>query len=110
MLVQSGGQKIEEIRRNIFTPLNLSHQIDDEIQRRINVLIHKDVLTKEEAIRISELLLSVNQDQDPGVEINRRILSILEQRQVITKKDLLSLRQKIEELTLRFAEFDIPNS
>lgn len=47
-LVQSGGKRIDEIQRNIFTSLNFARHFDSEIDRRVKVLIENGEMSKAE--------------------------------------------------------------
>ena len=46
-LVQSGGKRLDEIRRNIFNSLTLAHHFDVEIERRVNILISNGEIDQE---------------------------------------------------------------
>ncbi len=106
-LVQSGGERIDEIRRNIFDTLNLNHHYDVEIERRVNYLVERREISQEEGAQILEKLLSVNPRRDEVVEtIETRIEEFLQGRQIPTKNDLSALIQKIDKLTMRVEELN----
>jgi polyhydroxyalkanoate synthesis repressor PhaR len=109
-LVQSGGSKIEDIRRNIFNSLSLFHHYDDEIKRRILFLVENGEYTKEEGDRILEKLLAVSPQQETSEELEHRILELINVRQVPTKKELKLITQKIDELSQRLDEFNSENN
>ena len=49
-LVRTGGDTINTLRRGLSVPLDLVKQVDSEIERRLQVLISKGELAKEEGI------------------------------------------------------------
>lgn len=101
-LVQSGGKRIEEIRRNVFNSLNLAHHFDNEIERRVNQLISDGQIKEEVGNQLLEKLLSVSYPQEDLREnIEARITELLHSSQMPTKTDLQALIQKIDDLTKR---------
>lgn len=101
-LVQSGGSRIEEIRRKIFDSLNLSHHYDVEIERRVNILVERGDLDQEEGIRLLNLLLNVGVGPDELIEgLENRIISFFQQQQIPSKKDIEALMQRLESLAER---------
>ena len=63
-LVQSGGKRMEEIRRNIFNSLTLAHHFDAEIERRVDLLISRGEMSQEEGAQLLLRLLSVGYTPD----------------------------------------------
>src|SRR4030043_954012 len=63
-LVQSGGKRMDEIRRNIFNSLNLAHHFDVEIERRVNILISNGEFDQEAGNLLLKKLLSVSYRQE----------------------------------------------
>lgn len=107
-LVQSSGHRIEEIRQSIFNSMNLTHHFDVEIERRINQLIDEGELTQEMGMQILKKLLAVNFRRDELIEnIEGRIEEFLNQRQIPSKSDLLTLIQKIDKLTKRVDDINL---
>lgn len=101
-LVQSGGNRIDEIRRNIFNSLNLAHHYDVEIERRLNLLIGSGELSLEAGMKLLGKLLSVSSmKEDLQENVEGKILEFLRERQIPTKKDIQILIQKIETLSKR---------
>jgi polyhydroxyalkanoate synthesis repressor PhaR len=107
-LVQSGGKRIEEIRRNIFTSLNFAHHFDDEIQRRINLLIESGELTMAEGDRLVEKLHTVGIKQENLFEnIEVKIIEFLKDREIPTRDDYRSLMSRIDTLTIKVEELAV---
>ncbi len=57
-LVQSGGRTLSSLRQSFINPHDLIHQIDTEIDQRIQSLISRGELAEEEARRWREKLLA----------------------------------------------------
>ena len=106
-LVQSSGNRIDEIRRNIFNSLNLSHHYDVEIERRVNLLIESGELGQEAGTKVLEKMLSVSSmNEDFQENIEGTILEFLRQRQIPTKNEFQTLTQKIEALSKKLEEIN----
>jgi polyhydroxyalkanoate synthesis repressor PhaR len=104
-LVQSGGSRIEEIRQNIFSSLNLAHHYDVEIEKRVNLLVGNGELSQAEGTQILGKLLSISSIKDDVREnVEGKILEFLKQRQVPTKSEFQTLIQKIETLSKKVEE------
>jgi len=101
-LVQSGGNKIEDLRRSIFNSLSLSRSYDAEISRRINLLVETGELTEETGSMITKKLISVNQQYfEPDNEIETRVSIYLNEKQIPTNSDLQELINRIDEMSQR---------
>lgn len=99
-LVQAGGYRLDEIRQNIFTSLNLAHHYDVEIERRINQLVDRGIFSQAEGSQILEKLLSVSSRQEELLEnVEGKFVEFLQKRQIPTKEEIRSLIQKIDELS-----------
>lgn len=106
-LVQSSGNRIDEIRRNIFNSLNLSHHYDVEIERRVNLLIESGELGQEAGTKVLGKLLTVSSmNEDFQGDIEERILEFLRQRQIPTKSEFQTLTQKIEALSKKLEDIN----
>ncbi len=57
-LVRAGGDTLGTLRRGLTLPLDLWRHVDEEIDRRVQDLISKGELAKEEGLRLREKLLS----------------------------------------------------
>jgi polyhydroxyalkanoate synthesis repressor PhaR len=106
-LVQSGGRRLEEIRRNVFNALILSHHFDMEIERRINLLVDMGELSQKEGSKLLEKLLSITYTPDDMRDIiEERIMEFLEERQLPSKSDLQSLIDRVESLSAKVDELN----
>jgi polyhydroxyalkanoate synthesis repressor PhaR len=106
-LIQSGGNRIDDLRQNVFNSLNLTHHYDVEIERRVNRLVEYGEYSQESGAQLLEKLLSVGPRHDEVIEnIEERIVEFLRQKQIPTKKDIYSLIDKIDDLSKRVEELN----
>lgn len=98
-LVQAGGETLNTLRRSLSVPLDMFHQVDFEIERRLQVLISKGELAKEEGANLRDKLLSFSLQQDSELPDGQDIGSILNRHGVPTRGDIANLNEQIEALT-----------
>ena len=110
-LVQSGGIRIDELRRNIIDSLNINHHYDLEIERRVNLLIKQGEMSQDEGAQLIDKLISIgHQEQDKIGEIEEVIFWYLMDQQIPTKNELQLLIQQIDTITQRVDELHSENS
>jgi polyhydroxyalkanoate synthesis repressor PhaR len=96
-LVQAGGEKLSTLRRTLALPLDLLHHVDEEIDRRVNLLIRRGELGEEEGRRLRAKLIS--QPQADQVELSEDQLErALMEHGVPTREELHELEEKLETL------------
>ncbi len=98
-LVQAGGDTLNTLRRSLSVPLDLIHQVDSEIERRLQVLISKGELAKEEGANLRDKLLSFNIQFDSELSDGQDLGSLLSRHGVPTRGDIDHLNEQIEALT-----------
>lgn len=94
-LVQAGGDTVNTLRRGLTAPLDLFRQVDDEIERRLQTLINRGELAREEGTRLRNKLLN----RESGVE--EEIEHALTARGVPRKEEIQRLNQQIETLATK---------
>jgi polyhydroxyalkanoate synthesis repressor PhaR len=110
-LVQSGGKRMDEIRRNIFDSLNLAHHFDVEIERRVNLLIANGEFSQEAGTQLLDKLLTVGNLQNDLIEnVEGKIIELLRERQIPTKSDFLTIIKRIETLSEKVEGITAENS
>jgi polyhydroxyalkanoate synthesis repressor PhaR len=98
-LVQSGGNKIDELRHNLLDTLSLHHNFDFEIERRIKLLIENGELTQESGNQFLDKLISIGHQSDNSSDnIEDAIIGYIKDRQIPTKNDLQLLIQQIDSI------------
>lgn len=100
-LVRAGGDTLGTLRRGLTLPLDLWRHVDEEIDRRVQDLISKGELAKEEGLHLRDKLLSpmfAAPDTPPTqVELER----ILADHGVPTRDELERLHAQIEALSTK---------
>ncbi len=56
-LVQAGGDTVNSLRRTLSAPLDLFRQVDEEIENRLQNLINRGELAKDEGLKLQQKLL-----------------------------------------------------
>lgn len=101
-LVRAGGDTLGTLRRGLSLPLDLWRHVDEEIDRRVQALINKGDLAKEEGLRLREKLLSpmfaAPEANQPDEEHLERILN---EHGVPTRAELERLQNRIEVLSAK---------
>jgi polyhydroxyalkanoate synthesis repressor PhaR len=104
-LVQSGGKRVDEIRRNLFTSLNFAHHFDIEIERRIKILIENGEFSQPDGDLLLDKLLSVGFKQENLIEnIEGKMVEFLKDKEVPTRDDFRTLMNRIDTLSSKVEE------
>ena len=98
-LVQAGGDTLNTLRRSLTVPLDLFHQVDNEIERRLQLLISKGELAMEEGLNLRDKLLSLNGSQENQLSDDIELENFLNRHGVPTRNDIERLNEQIEALT-----------
>jgi polyhydroxyalkanoate synthesis repressor PhaR len=99
-LVRTGGDTLNTLRRGLSVPLDLVKQVDSEIEHRLQELISKGELAKEEGLRLRDKLLSFSgQETDPSDREEEELQTLLSKHDVPTRVEVDRLKQQIEMLT-----------
>ena len=99
-LVEAGGNTLATLRQRLSAPLDMLHQVDDEIQARIEKLVSLGELAEDEGRRLAQRLLAlgaaVRADRAGQEEAVERALQA---RGVPTREDIDRLSRVIDQLT-----------
>jgi polyhydroxyalkanoate synthesis repressor PhaR len=107
-LVQSGGKRIEEIRRNIFTSMNFEHHFDVEIERRIKILIESGDISEDDGRQLLEKMLTVGYKPEKITEnVEGKITEFLIDRGIPTRDDFITLINRIDILSKQVEELNL---
>ena len=98
-LVRTGGDTVNTLRRGLFAPLGLVKQVDSEIEQRLQVLISKGELAREEGLRLRSKLLSFSNQSDDQGEDNEEDEPLTSRQDVPTREEIDHLNQQIKTLT-----------
>jgi polyhydroxyalkanoate synthesis repressor PhaR len=99
-LVQSGGRTLSSLRQSLTNPHDLIHQIDTEIDQRIQRLIDQGELAEEEARRWREKLLTQwsGEVSQPSPVDQGTFTRLLTELGAPSREDLRQLSQQLEAL------------
>jgi polyhydroxyalkanoate synthesis repressor PhaR len=99
-MIQVGGERLNQLQRNLVSQLSFLLPIDEEIKRRIQTLIRQGKLNEDEGKNLLDKLLdpsagSLSNHMFPG---EAEVESMLNQRNIPTRKDLERLTVQIDAL------------
>lgn len=100
-LVQAGGEKLSTLRRALATPLDLFHQVDREIERRVLVLIRRGELDLTEGHRLRDKLLALGREpaETSVMELQEDELQrLLDEHGVPSREELKELEAELGRL------------
>lgn len=101
-LVRAGGDTLGTLRRGLSLPLDLWRQVDEEIDHRVQYLISKGELAKEEGLRVRDKLLSNSlRGSDSGTNDQLDLQQLLSNHGVPTRDELERLHTQIEQLSTK---------
>jgi polyhydroxyalkanoate synthesis repressor PhaR len=106
-LIQAGGDTLHTLRRHLASSLGLGRLVEEEIERRVRLLVERGELDQAEAQRLEEKLLTPEpRDQNGPRPEARDLEQLLTGRGIPTRHDfrrvaeqLDALERKIEELS-----------
>jgi polyhydroxyalkanoate synthesis repressor PhaR len=104
-LIQAGGDTLSALRRALASPLGLLRQVDEEIERRVQVLIRRDELAEKEGLLLLDKLLSQGHRMGhrpwPGEHDLARVLA---ERGVPTRDDFQQIVEQLDALAAKLDE------
>ena len=101
-LVRAGGDTLNTLRRNLNSPLELLKHVDEEIEKRLQVLVERGEMARDEAIALSEKLMAAGQEK--GKEMisgQQRLERLLSVRGVPSREEVEELTSQIESLSAK---------
>lgn len=98
-LVKAGGDTLTNLRRTLASPLEILHQVDEEIERRINQLVKQGELAEEEGPRLLEKLAAHGGRFLPKAPLSEEeITRLLSERGVPTRSELRAISEQLDAL------------
>jgi polyhydroxyalkanoate synthesis repressor PhaR len=99
-LVEAGGKPINMLRKHLETPLGFLRHVDEEIERRIHLLIQRGEIAEEHGRKIRDQLLQ-NSPKIGSAHLpyDEEISRIIQGQGVPTKEDIQQLLEQIETLS-----------
>jgi polyhydroxyalkanoate synthesis repressor PhaR len=101
-LVQAGGETMGTLRRTLASSLDLARHVDEEIERRLEILVSRGELAAEEGHRLGDKLLGPRpQLIDPTRPGEGDIERVLDRRGVPTQDDFQQVLDQLETLSAK---------
>lgn len=99
-LIQTGGDRINALQRNVMSSLGFLNQVDEEIKARIEILIHRGELAEREGKQLLNKLLSLSipLTTDHNTPIEEHIEGFLAKKDLPSRNDLDQLVAQLDEL------------
>jgi polyhydroxyalkanoate synthesis repressor PhaR len=101
-LVRAGGDTLNTLRRSLNSPLELLKHVDEEIEKRMQILVDRGEIAREEAIAFNEKLMAAG--QEIGKEMFSgppRLERLLTVRGVPSREEVEELTSQIESLSAK---------
>jgi len=100
-LIRAGGETLGALRRALASPLDLLRLIDEEIERRLQILISRGELAREEGLRLRDKLLSQALWSNMPWPSEEELEQILIERGVLTRRDLQQITERLDALAAK---------
>jgi len=102
-LIQSGGETFGSLRRALSAPLELLYDIDEEIERRMQVLIQEGEIEEEEGLRVLDKLLAAGEraaatHPQPSASAIKKALA---SRGIPSRDEIQQLARQIDDLAAK---------
>jgi len=106
-LVEAGGKPISSIRQRLESPLGFLYQVDDEIERRIHLLIQRGEIAEEHGRKLRDQLMEQNPllGSQHGIK-DEDIRRALQKQDIPTNDDIQILLEQIETLTKKIVSLE----
>ena len=109
-LIQAGGETLGSLRRTMVAPLQLFGPVEEEIDRRLQALIGRGELAREEGVRLRDKLIGESWHNLRGRIPNSADLeSMLTKRNIPLNDDLKSLFSQFDSISDRINELINPD-
>jgi polyhydroxyalkanoate synthesis repressor PhaR len=101
-LVRAGGDTLNTLRRSLNSPLELLKHVDEEIEKRLQALVERGEMAKEEAISMGNKLINAGQEKSkeylPGQQRLEKLLTV---RGIPSREEVEGLTNQIESLSTK---------
>ena len=98
-LVQAGGETMTSLRRTLASPLDLFHHVDQEIARRIQILVDRGEIQVQDSREMRQKLLNFDRDTlDVEVLTEDELTGILNERGVPSREEFDRLNTQLDML------------
>ena len=107
-LIQTGGDRINALQRNLMSSLGFLHQVDEEIKYRIETLINRGELAEREGKQLLEKLLSRSNlvAHNPMIPSEELIEQVLAKQNIPSRNDMDRIDEQLDELATKLDELN----
>lgn len=98
-LVRASSDTLNALRRGLLSPLELFYQVDAEIEHRLQTLISRGDLAKEEAMHLRDKLLSHSARATDAILPDDALENLLSKHSVPTRSEIEALHAQLNTLT-----------
>ncbi len=104
-LVKAGGETVESVRRSLTKPLDLLAHVDDEISRRLDILVEQDYLKQIEAEELRGRLIEAGRARaESAPQLDQAIRQMIREHTIPSRGDFNKLVEQLEGLTQKVDE------
>lgn len=100
-LIQAGGSRLGNLRRTITLPLDVWRHVDSEIERRVQQLIKRGDLAREDGLNLRDKLLALGHPPEAEEASADEVAAFLAEQDIPSRDDLADLMSQLEALTLK---------
>lgn len=100
-LVQAGGDTMNTLRRTLTSPLDLLRHVDEEIEQRLQNLVARGELAREESVRLRKKLLSSTAKETASIPGQQHIERLLSSRGIPTREEIEQIHTQIDSLATK---------
>jgi polyhydroxyalkanoate synthesis repressor PhaR len=97
-LIRSGGDTLGSLRRSLASPLDLARHVDEEIERRMQAMVHRGELAAEDAMHLRDQLLARRRRPSAPLPGDDQIERALASRGVPTREEFLQILDQLDRL------------
>jgi len=101
-LIQTGGSRLTALQHTLFNAVDFLPQVNNEIERRINILVKQGEMEEDEGDILLEKLLSIDPiTHSPStIRIEDEIERILYERKIPSRQDMEQIMSQLEDLSM----------
>jgi polyhydroxyalkanoate synthesis repressor PhaR len=103
-LIRASEDRLSALQRSLFSPGSFWHQIDEDIQKRIQGLVHQGELTDREGKSLLEKLLQQGRRLREAEVNSDQVEQILKEHEIPTQEDLQRLYAQLDELNAKIEQ------
>jgi polyhydroxyalkanoate synthesis repressor PhaR len=108
-IIQASGDRLSSLQKSLASSVGFVQQLDDEIRRRVHLLVSQGEMTEAEGKSLLGKLLNpgIRFSLDKNGSVNQKdIERMLAERQVPTREEIQTLSDQLDELSTRLDSID----